>query len=160
MIDRFWFGLVTFAMGLTIPEHEMDLCKRLSHPSWAALALTNDLYSWEKERDAAAQAGEPHVVNGIWVLMQKHSVTEAGAKDLCRQKIKDYVVEALRNVEEVKSNPDLSSDLKVYMESILYSISGNLVWSIYCPRYQGEEVSDSGSELKRVNVDVKIAQAA
>ena len=123
-------------MGLSIPEHEMDLCKRLGSPSWSALALTNDLYSWPKERDAAAQSGASHVINGIWVLMKEHSLPEAEAIKLCREKIKECVAEAIRTVETTKADNKLSLDLRVYTEAILYSISGNLVWSIYCPRYQ------------------------
>lgn len=129
-------------MALTIPIEELDLCKRLGQPIWAALALTNDIYSWEKERDAAADVGASYVVNAIWVLMREHSITESQAKDLCRQKVKEYVAKAVLIVEDTKNNPDLSRDLRTYIEAILYSISGNLIWSIYCPRYHPEESYD------------------
>ena len=130
-------------MALTIPDEEMDLCRRFGRPAWAALALTNDLYSWEKERDAAATVGAPHVVNAIWVLMREHAINESQAEDLCRQKIKEHVAEAVRVVDETKKNLDLSLDLRTYTEAILYSISGNLIWSIYCPRYHPEETYDN-----------------
>ena len=139
-------------MGLTIPEDEMGLCKDLGRPSWAALALTNDLYSWEKELDAATKAGAPHVINGIWVLMKEHSLTETEAKILCRKKIREFVADARRIVEKNKLNTNLSSDLRIYLEAILYSISGNLVWSIYCPRYHEEERYDSTIESKMAKI--------
>lgn len=127
-------------MGLTIPEDEMSLCKTLDRPAWEALALTNDLYSWEKERDDAAKAGESLVVNAIWVLMQEYSISETEAKDLCRQKIKEAVSKAVNIAETTKQRTDISLDLRQYTEAIMYSVSGNLVWSIYCPRYNPEEV--------------------
>lgn len=127
-------------MGLTIPEHEMSLCKELDRPAWEALALTNDLYSWEKERDDAAKAGESLVVNAIWVLMQEYAISESEAKDLCREKIKESVSRAVKIAEETKKRTDLSLDLRQYTDAITYSVSGNLVWSIYCPRYHAEEV--------------------
>jgi fusicocca-2,10(14)-diene synthase len=127
-------------MGLTIPEHEMSLCKELDRPAWEALALTNDLYSWEKERNDAAKAGESLVVNAIWVLMQEYSITEPEAKDLCRQKIKESVSRAVKIAEDTKKRTDLSLDLRQYTDAITYSVSGNLVWSIYCPRYCPEQV--------------------
>lgn len=130
-------------MALTIPDEEMDLCKELGRPTWSALALTNDLYSWEKERDAAEKVGASHMINAIWVLMREYSITEPQAQDLCRQKIKEYVAEAVSIVQETKSNSDLSLDLRAYTEAMLYSISGNLVWSIYCPRYHPEESFDN-----------------
>lgn len=126
---------MTFGMALTIPDSEMDLCKRLGFPAWSALALTNDLYSWEKEQNEANQMNAPHVVNAIWVLMNQHSIEEAEAKVFCRRKIKECVAEALRVVEATKTNLELSQDLRSYLEAILYSVSGNLVWSICCPRY-------------------------
>lgn len=118
----------------------MSLCKELDRPAWEALALTNDLYSWEKERDDAAKAGESLVVNAIWVLMQEYSISESEAKDLCREKIKESVFRAVKIAEETKKRTDLSLDLRQYTDAITYSVSGNLVWSIYCPRYHPEEV--------------------
>ena len=140
-------------MGLTIPEEEMSLCKQLSRPTWKVLVLTNDLYSWEKERAAAAEAGAPHVVNAIWVLMREHAISEAQAKDLCREKIKQHVVDAMRLVDATKRNTSLSRDLRVYTEAILYSISGNLVWSLYCPRYNPGESYDTAILSMMAEVD-------
>ncbi|KAL9067316.1 MAG: hypothetical protein Q9157_006843 [Trypethelium eluteriae] len=142
-LEEFWFGLVTFGMGLTIPDEELDLCKRLGRPSWAALALTNDLYSWEKERDDAARNGSPHVMNAVYVLMGEHSVAEARAKDMCRKTIKDCVAEAVHIVNKIKHDSSISRDLQIYLEAILYSVSGNLVWSKYCPRYNPKETYDN-----------------
>ncbi len=132
---RIWFGTVTFGMALTIPEHEMSLCSQLARPAFAALSLTNDLFSWEKERDDAKRDGLAHVINAIWVIMGERSMTELEAKMVCRQKIQDYIVEYVRVVEETRRNRDISSDLRTYIEALQYSVSGNLVWSIYCPRY-------------------------
>ncbi|KAL9036941.1 MAG: hypothetical protein Q9214_005915 [Letrouitia sp. 1 TL-2023] len=125
-------------MALTIPEHEMDLCRELVRPAFAALSLTNDLFSWEKERDAARANGQPHVVNAIWVLMGELSISEGDAKELCREKIKESVVGCLLKVQEARNNPDISADLQTYVEAIQYSVSGNLVWSLTCPRYHTE----------------------
>ena len=143
---RFWFGLVTFAMNLAIPDQEMDLCKQLGKPAWAAVVLTNDIYSWEKEREAAAKAGASHVINAIWVLMKEHSISESQAFELCRQKNKEFVVEAKRVADQTKKNPNLSRDLQAFTEAMLYTVSGNLVWSIYCPRYHpGNDESSRSS---------------
>lgn len=125
-------------MALTIPKHEMNLCKQLVQSAFAAISLTNDLFSWEKERDAAKEDGFPHVINAIWVIMRERSFTESEAKSLCREKIKYYVVEYLRTVNDTKKNLDISSDLRTYIEAIVYSLSGNVVWSKYCPRYHSE----------------------
>jgi hypothetical protein len=139
MTDRFWYGLVTFAMGLTLPEEEVPLSKKLGTPFWVALVLTNDLYSWEKERDDAARAGQSQVMNAIWVLMQEHSMTEVEAQAHCRKLIKENVSNAAQIVKQTKDDTSLSLDLRQYIEALMYSVKGNLVWSIYCPRYHSDE---------------------
>ena len=132
--DRYWFGAVTFGMALTIPDNEMELCKQLTRPAFAAISLTNDLYSWEKEYKEAQRNGLPHVVNAIWVLTNELSVSDSKAKEICRVKIKQYVSEYRNILREVGCNETISTDLKRYVEALQYSISGHLVWSIYCPR--------------------------
>lgn len=136
----------------------MSLCKKLDRPAWEALALTNDLYSWEKERDDAAKAGETIVVNAIWVLMQEYSISEPEAKDLCRQKIKESVSRAVKIAEETRARTDLSLDLKQYTDAITYSVSGNLVWSIYCPRYHPGEVERNETFLSKYLRDESLGQ--
>ena len=134
-------------MALTIPEHEKDLCSRLSEPAFVAFSLTNDLFSWEKERDAAKREGVSNVINAIWVIMGEQSMTELEAKAECREKIKEYVAESVRVVAETRGNLNISLDVRIYIEALLYMISGNLVWSIYCPRYHPEVSSYNDAQL-------------
>lgn len=140
-------------MDLAIPDHEMDLCKKLGYPAWAAVVLTNDLYSWEKERDDAAKMGDSYVVNAIWVIMREHTVAESQARELCRQKIKEFATEARRVTEQTKGNADLSRDLRAFIEALLYTISGNLVWSTYCPRYHPENFNEDLARSMWTEID-------
>ena len=135
---RFWYGVVTFGMALTIPDHELDICHKLVMPAYTASALQNDIFSWEKERDAARCYAQANVVNAVWVLMCEHSISEAEALTLCREETKKYVAEYVQVVEENRDNEELSVDLRKYLSAILYSLSGNAVWSITCPRYHPE----------------------
>ena len=146
-------------MALTIPEEEMDLCKQLVRPAFAALSLTNDLFSWDKEREAAQKNKQPHVVNAIWVLMGELSISESEAKVVCRERIKESVTDCLVKVEEAKNNPSLSPDLRTYVEAIQYSVSGNLVWSLGCPRYHPKASYDSMT-LSMMEDVIRVAQEA
>ena len=130
--------MVLFGMALTIPQHESKLCKQLDWPAWAAVTVSNDLVSWEKERDRAKRSNEPLVMSSVSFLMRQRSLTEAEAKKICRSKIQEYVTKYLQNVESAKRDPHVSSELRTYLEAVTYSISGNLVWSFYSPRYQPE----------------------
>ena len=126
---------MTFGMGLTIPEEEMSICAQLCRPAWITAGLTNDLFSWEKEHDAAVENGQSDVVNAIWVLMGEHSITVDEAKAMCRQKIREAVAEYVQVVKETRIRTDISLDLRIYVEALQYSLSGNVVWSMQCPRY-------------------------
>ncbi|PQE20308.1 fusicoccadiene synthase protein [Rutstroemia sp. NJR-2017a BBW] len=133
--EMFWYGVVTFGMGITIPEEEMEICRKLMRPAWIAVGLQNDLYSWPKERDAAARNGHTHVVNAIWVLMREHKLSVKDAEVLCRRMIKERVAEYVQIVRNNKENSNISIDLRKYIEAMQYSISGNVAWSLACPRY-------------------------
>ena len=129
---------MTFGMAITIPDEESELCAQLMRPAWIAAGLTNDLFSWEKEYEAAMRNGQPDVVNAVWVLMGEHSITADQAKDLCRQKIKGAVADYLEVIEANCNNGDISLDLQKYIVAMQYSLSGNVVWNLQCPRYHPE----------------------
>lgn len=124
-------------MALTIPDDEYESCMMMARPAYAALGLTNDLYSWEKERRDSYDAGLDYVFNAIWVIMKERSVGEPEAKAICCAEIKKHASNFKQTVEDARHDTSLSKDLKAYLEALLYSIIGNLVWSIYCPRYKG-----------------------
>ncbi|KAJ6114890.1 fusicoccadiene synthase [Penicillium sp. IBT 16267x] len=131
--ELIWFGTLTFGMGLTIPPHELDICMELARPGYAALGVTNDLFSWEKERRDAERAKVDYVFNAVWVIMQEQGVSETTAIHICGEEIRRYVSEFDEIVETQISG--LSKDTRAYLEAVRHSIVGNLVWSIYCPRY-------------------------
>lgn len=126
---------MTFGLALTIPEDEYELCHELAKPGYIAMALANDLYSWDKERAAAKEAGQDHVFNAIWVIMKESSVSEIEAKHICRLQIQEYITQYAQIVENTMSDSTISEDLREYIQAVRLSYSGNLVWSIYCPRY-------------------------
>nr|A2PZA5.1 RecName: Full=Fusicoccadiene synthase; Short=FS; AltName: Full=Fusicoccin A biosynthetic gene clusters protein 1; AltName: Full=PaDC4:GGS; Includes: RecName: Full=Fusicocca-2,10(14)-diene synthase; AltName: Full=Diterpene cyclase 4; Short=DC 4; Includes: RecName: Full=Geranylgeranyl diphosphate synthase; Short=GGDP synthase; Short=GGS [Diaporthe amygdali]BAF45924.1 fusicoccadiene synthase [Diaporthe amygdali]BAF45925.1 fusicoccadiene synthase [Diaporthe amygdali] len=145
--EMFWFGLVTFGLGLHIPDHELELCRELMANAWIAVGLQNDIWSWPKERDAATLHGKDHVVNAIWVLMQEHQTDVDGAMQICRKLIVEYVAKYLEVIEATKNDESISLDLRKYLDAMLYSISGNVVWSLECPRYN-PDVSFNKTQLE------------
>lgn len=123
-------------MGLTIPDNELKPCMKLARPGYIALALTNDLFSWEKEKAEAKAAGHESVFNAVWVIMRERDCDEEEAKKICAEEIKMYVEKAVAFTEIVRDEVHyVSRDMKVYLEAVLLTISGNLVWSMHCPRY-------------------------
>ena len=64
LLSRLWHGLVTFGCAITIPEEEADEVRELLTPALITASLTNDLFSFEKERDDA------NVQNAVLVVMK------------------------------------------------------------------------------------------
>ncbi|KAK8067601.1 geranylgeranyl diphosphate synthase [Apiospora saccharicola] len=131
----FWHALVTFGCAISLSEEETRLCAELVMPAVVAASLTNDLFSYEKEYEATQAAGLTDVVNALWVLMGEHGISLDEAKALCRRRIKKEVAKYACVVNETRRRDDLSSDVKRYIELMQYSVSGNVIWSLQCPRY-------------------------
>jgi len=128
--------MLTFAMALTIPASELDECMRLARPGYEAISLTNDLYSWRKERVDAEKAGQDYVFNAIWVVMKERGCSELMAINICEQEIRRRIAQFDANVKGAR-HAGFSRDTVAYLEAVKLSHVGNLVWSIYCPRYHG-----------------------
>lgn len=131
-------------------------------PAWAAAALQNDIFSWDKERDAAKKYGHKEIVNAVWVLMGEHSISEEEAMSKLRDITKGYVADYVEITNRELGNEELSVDLRRYLQAVLWSLSGNAVWSITCPRYNPGEVYNESQlalmdwgEKKEKNVGVK-----
>jgi hypothetical protein len=152
--QMFWHGMVTFGMGLTIPEEEMPICEELMEPAWHAASLQNDLFSYDKEYRDAMKHGQSDVVNAVWVMMKEHNMTVDEAKQLCRMKIKEVVAKYLSVVDRTRNDKSLSIDLRRYIDAMQYSLSGNVAWSLACPRYHAKaEYNDL--QLMRMKHGVK-----
>lgn len=137
--EMFWFGLVTFGMALTIPNEDLAKLRELTRPCWIVLALQNDICSYAKEIDAAHEMGVPHIINALWFLMRDHGVDLEGAKNICRQNINISVAEYQHNVDSHKHDETMSKDTRIYLEALLYTISGDAAWSLITPRYNSNQ---------------------
>ena len=136
-------------MALTISESERQLIMPITAPAFANLALTNDFFSWQKEYDQFKKdAKATYMVNGVWILMQKHSTTIEGAKQMLRDKIAGYCQEYLRLKTEFQSSKVVSTDVRRYLSALELSIAGNVGWSQFSPRYQFSRNAATGNGLQ------------
>ncbi len=107
---------------------------KLARPGYLTLRLTNDLYSWRKERKAAERTGLSYVLNAIGVIMREGGVGEEAAMQICSDESRKYMSNYGGVVDKARDDPSLSRELRKYLEAVLLSCFGNLVWSIHCPR--------------------------
>lgn len=148
LLSRLWHGLVTFGCAITIPEDAVDETRELLTPALIAASLTNDLFSFEKEREDA------NVQNAVLVIMREHSCSEEEAREICRERIRVENAKYVRVVKDVRTRTDLCDDVKRYIEVMQYTLSGNVAWSSRCPRYnKGARFNDL--QLLRAEYGVK-----
>ena len=124
-------------------------------PAVFAASLTNDLFSFTKEYEAAKKAGLPDVVNALWVLMHQHNIPLAEAESRCRMRIREEVAKYVQVVKDTKARTDISDGLKRYVELMQYSVSGNVVWSLQCPRYH-ENVQYNDEQIRQARLNAEM----
>ncbi|CAJ2500455.1 Uu.00g033080.m01.CDS01, partial [Anthostomella pinea] len=133
--EKFVFAIVTFGMGLIIGKEEHETLHEMCRPCFAHLTLVNDLYSYEEESEAAVANGDPGWLNALNVIMREHSVNVDEAKLICSRQIKKAASEFSAVITGAKDRDDLSLGLRRYLEALQYGMTGNLAWSMTCPRY-------------------------
>ncbi|KAL3448111.1 Ophiobolin F synthase [Aspergillus insuetus] len=127
-----WHGLVTFGCAITVPEEEEEERRTLLEPAVIACLMTNDLFSYEKEKN------DVNPQNAVAVIMKMHKCSEVEARDICKQRIRVECRKYARIVKETLARTDISLDLKRYIEIMQYTVSGNWAWSTQCPRYHAD----------------------
>ncbi|KAL2802056.1 Ophiobolin F synthase [Aspergillus granulosus] len=124
-----WHGLVTFGCAITVPEEEEEERRTLLEPAVIACLMTNDLFSYEKEKY------DNNPQNAVKVIMKIHKCSEEEAKNMCKERVRVECRKYARTVKETLARTDISLDLKRYIEIMQYTVSGNWAWSTQCPRY-------------------------
>ncbi|EMD69041.1 hypothetical protein COCSADRAFT_130354 [Bipolaris sorokiniana ND90Pr] len=124
-----WHGLVTFGCAITIPPEEEALCTEFLTPALSAASLVNDLFSFEKKKN------DTNIQNAVYIIMKEHGCDEAEGRERLKARIRQEMAKFVQIVKDTKTRPDLSDDIKRYIDVMQYTLSGNVVWSAQCPRY-------------------------
>lgn len=110
-------------------DEELPVTKELLGPALITASLTNDLYSFEKEKNDA------NCQNAVLIVMKEHNCSEEEARERLKKRIRVEVAKYVQTVKDTKTRSDLSDEVKRYVDVMQYTLSGNCVWSRQCPRY-------------------------
>jgi hypothetical protein len=103
-----------FGMGMTLSPAERKEVDSIVHPCFAALGLANDYFSFDRE----------------------YTEFRESAKDMVKNATKWYEDEFLHLCEEYRtSHQPTPAKMDRYLEGLAHQVSGNVVWSLNCPRY-------------------------
>jgi len=122
-----------FGMGMTLTPQEDAELGRIIRPCFAALALTNDYFSFDREIEEEETS---ILINSVAIVMRLQNLNIPSAKAVIKDTIRKYEKEFMRQIDEYKQQRgSVPEKIERYMEAMSYQISGNLVWSLNCPRY-------------------------
>ncbi|KAF3080003.1 hypothetical protein TWF706_003037 [Orbilia oligospora] len=132
-------SLALFGMAIELSDKETNLLADIVRPCFAALSLTNDYFSFEVEYREFLDTGADTLVNCVWLFMQWEKQDVEAAKNTVRRRINEFERDFLRRREELeKCYAEYDPRLLQYLESLFYTIAGNVIWSSTCPRYNPE----------------------
>jgi len=128
-----------WSMNIHLTDQEYESIREFEWTLGEVLALTNDYYSWQKEKLQSTD----RIRNGVHVLMREYNLPQEQARSLLRGMIIDLEEKAKTlKMERLKNGPPMSNDLKRYMEALEIYAGGNCYWSATCPRYNKPQESE------------------
>ncbi|OLN89755.1 Ophiobolin F synthase 3 [Colletotrichum chlorophyti] len=134
-MEAYWL-LVKYGMAVTISEEEELRIRHIFQAAEAALVLTNDYWSWDREWRAALKARDPRIVNAIEVFMRTEGKTMEEARQAVHDHIIAYESQYLERKEEFYSTSQNIPDyLRLYIEVCGSVVAGNHYWCANCPRH-------------------------
>jgi hypothetical protein len=128
--------MVVFSSTEDIDPDELDSIRPIwMHLAWA-MALTNDLFSWDKEcQDYLAQGCTGQLLSAVKLLMRLKGIDEDQAKkDIVAEvlKLEQHYVEAK---DEYIKQGHACPKLVHYLNLLELAHAGNWVWHTSSPRY-------------------------
>jgi len=128
-------SVMLWGMGMGLTEDEDTQLADVRQPCYAALALANDYFSFDREWEEA-QNGGAQPTNAVCLFMQWHGMDVSTAKSMVREAVNRYELAFLERSDEFRrESPFASKKLDRYLRGLAYQVSGNVVWSLNCPRY-------------------------
>jgi hypothetical protein len=141
--------MMLFGMGMTLTKEEDAELKDIVYPCYAALGLANDYFSFDREYEELQQSEAKSLTNAVWLYMHWHDVDVPTAKSMVREATNKYEKQFQSMSETFRNtHAPLSDKLDCYLRALAYQISGNVVWSLNCPRYHPEHRYDANAGLE------------
>ncbi|TLS26487.1 hypothetical protein PpBr36_04268 [Pyricularia pennisetigena] len=132
-----YYAMLEFSLGIVVTDEEYRMMAVPIQHVERCMLLTNDYWSWPREREQAKTQEAGKVFNTIWFMMKQHpDWTEAQAK----RKVAEMVVEEEAKWVQSKDafyaqHPGLRPELIKLLENLHTALAGNDYWSSQCYRH-------------------------
>lgn len=117
-------------MNINLTDEETASVREFEWTLGGVLALTNDYFSWRKEKLQSTD----RIRNAVPVLMHQYNLSQEVARVL----LKGLIIEEEEKAKKLRmklEKREMSADLKRYVEALELYAGGNFYWSATCPRY-------------------------
>jgi ophiobolin F synthase len=136
-----------FGIGVAVTDVEFAQIEDVAFPAHAAIGLTRDYFSFDREFAERTSDTEP-MTNAVWVCMMCSGVGISHAKWLVRTKILSYEDEFLSRKSAFLSKNPASDKFRLCLDGISQMVIGNVVWSLKCPRYYPDHRYDANAGVE------------
>ncbi|KAK1955891.1 geranylgeranyl pyrophosphate synthetase [Colletotrichum sublineola] len=132
-----YYAMLEFSLGIIITDSEYDLMSEAIRHVERCMLLTNDYWSWPREREQAKHQETGKVFNIVWFLMHTN---KSWSEDDAIVKVRKMVYEEEQKWVEAKKSlyqkvPNLGRDAIKFLENLHTALAGNDYWSSQCYRH-------------------------
>ncbi|TLS25455.1 hypothetical protein PpBr36_06851 [Pyricularia pennisetigena] len=131
-----YYAMLEFSLGIIITDEEYALMAEQIRHVERCMLLTNDYWSWRREREQARHQDAGKVFNMVWFLMRNEQRDE----DDAISKVRDMIHEEERAWVDSKARlysqwPDLRPEVIKFLENLHTALAGNDYWASQCYRH-------------------------
>jgi ophiobolin F synthase len=126
---------ISNTMNISLDIKERAAVYHIVKPLEVAMALTNDYFSYPKEKALPPHNGPRNIVNAVPILMAQYAISEDDALALIKQKILEAEEEHRVELEKLEQKGLLPQELKRYIMACRMATSGSHFWHASTPRY-------------------------
>lgn len=132
--------MLEFSLAISISDEEYEMmAEPITHVERCML-LTNDYWSWPRERKQAEIQEAGKVFNIVWFLMKTESCTEEEAIAKVHKMVHAEEQKWTAAKDRLYSQfPNLRPDLVKFLENLHTALAGNDYWSSQCYRHNDWE---------------------
>lgn len=141
-------GSVCLTMNLGLDTQERAAIYHVIRPLEVAMALTNDYFSYHKEKALHSLHNVPgDIFNAVPIIMAQHGISEDDALALVKQKIIEAEEDHLGKAEELGQKGQLTPELKQYVMACRLGAGGCHFWHASAPRFEIPTVNANSQSL-------------
>ncbi|KAK9860462.1 hypothetical protein MYU51_005403 [Penicillium brevicompactum] len=129
-----YMPFIVYGSELDLTMADVKAVQHITWPGMVATALTNDIYSFDREASLELQTGG-NINNAVWRMMTEFDITAYEAKEkVLQDKIRPLEKQFLEKKKAFLSENE-PSDLTYFVELVGLMVSGNWYWGGSSIRY-------------------------